>query len=78
MARPTEEAKHQFAQVEKWAARAQSSYGTPGTNASDKVRADREAMRALIAMASGLSHLSDGLRATYILLEQVKSKLDNQ
>jgi hypothetical protein len=78
MARPTEEAKFQFAQVEKWASKAQSSYGQPGAKSPDTIRANREAMRALIAMAWGLSHLSDGLRATYILLEQVNSKLDSR
>ena len=35
-------------------------------------------MRAIIALADGLIHLSDGLRATYILLEQVKGQLDNR
>jgi hypothetical protein len=29
-------------------------------------------------MASGLAHLSRGLRATYILLEDVKQRLDQQ
>jgi hypothetical protein len=78
MARPTEHAKFNFAQAEKWASRAQTSYGTPGTKSPDQVRADREAMRAIIELATGLSHLSDGLRATYILLEQVKGQLDSR
>lgn len=48
-------------------------------NRGKSVPADQQFMFiALAKMAEGLQHLSTGIRATYILLEEVKTQLDRQ
>ena len=62
--RPTEEAE--------WAFNRAFTFAGP----SDDVKSIAGLGIMLKEMAGGLAHLSRGLRATYMLLDQVNSKLD--
>jgi hypothetical protein len=75
MARPTEAAKFKFDKASRFANQAGGHYMTSRGvgKASDMEKDDRLLTAAVRELADGLVHLSDGLRATYILLEEVKN-----
>jgi hypothetical protein len=77
MARPTVEAKFHFEQARKFASDAGGYYmvAVGRQKPSHNELGDRYFTRALLELADGLAHLSDGLRATYILLEQLKNEM---
>jgi hypothetical protein len=70
--RPTESAEHNFRLAEQM-------YVKAVVNAGSTVdKAVMEQMLAHASMARGMRDLSVGLRATYILLEEVKGMLKRQ
>lgn len=69
--RPTEEAATFFGQ-------ATSSAFSAGSFADKNDRAAQFEAKALNQIANGLEALSRGIRATYILLEEVKRLLERQ
>jgi len=78
--RPTEAAENLFKGANLAASAAVDWYFTAYTTAGDKFTdprfaADLEMAKAMRSMAFGLQELSIGLRATYILLEEVKRSL---
>jgi hypothetical protein len=72
MSRPTEEANFKFKKAYGFADKAGGFYQVTRVNGSDEM-GNRYLASAVRELASGLQHLSDGLRATYILLEEVKN-----
>jgi hypothetical protein len=75
--RPTEEAKGRFGYADRAATQASIAYDQVSPANADQVGNHSMAV-AMAHLARGLNHLSDGLRATYILLEDVKQQLDRQ
>ncbi len=78
--RPTEIAESMFQGARKSAAEAVDWYSAAYSQAGDKFSdprfaADLSMAKAITSMAWGLEELSIGLRATYILLEEVKRSL---
>ena len=72
MARATLQASYKFQKAEKLADQAGGYYQV--TRATGSVELGNRYLSAAVReMAEGLRHLSDGLRATYILLEEVKN-----
>lgn len=77
MSTPTEMAETYFADASKHADRAVSNYGyyraVPQQDKYEyKQTADMALARAVYDLSRGLKHLSVGLRATYLLLDEVK------
>ena len=73
MARPTEDARYFFLSAERNANSAIIRLGAfPATN---DLLVQKESLQAIWSLAVGLEHLSVGLRATYILLEEVKGAI---
>jgi hypothetical protein len=82
MSRPTQQAELYFRQAEKdfrtaSSIRSQIPYhkgvADPQTAfGSNNQRADMAMMVAMAEVCAGLRHLSEGLRATYLLIEQQK------
>jgi hypothetical protein len=72
MARPTQEASFKFKKAYTFADQAGAFYQVGRVGASDEM-GNRYMSAAVRELASGLQHLSDGLRATYILLEEIKN-----
>ena len=70
MAKPTEDAEKFFQSAESNANFAIIRLGAFPATADQLVQ--KELLQAIWSMAVGLEHLSVGLRATYILLEEVK------
>jgi hypothetical protein len=70
MAKPTEEAASNYDMAAQLASLAeQAAYGT--TNRTGGMLA-----KAVYHMIKGLQHTNTGLRATYMLLEEIKKSLD--
>lgn len=74
MARPTEDAIHWFQAANRNANSAIIRLGA--FPATDEQLVQKELLQAIWSMAIGLEHLSVGLRATYILLEEVKGRIN--
>jgi hypothetical protein len=77
MTRPTDEAHTFFDDALKHIEVAGHRLATlqgGGGNAGDKAVADLELARGLWDLTQGLQHLTTGLRATYILLEEVRNQ----
>ena len=72
MARPTEQANFNFKKAYDFADRAGAYYQATHASGSEEM-GNRYLSSAVRELASGLQHLSDGLRATYILLEEIKN-----
>jgi hypothetical protein len=70
MARPTQEANFKFNKAEKLADQAGGFYIKAG---GKEEMGNRYLSAAVRELADGMRHLSDGLRATYILLEEIKN-----
>jgi len=73
MARPTEDAINFFQAAAQNANFAILRMGTSPT--TNELLAQKEMMQAIWALSIGLEHLSVGLRATYIKLEEVKASI---
>jgi len=72
MASPTQQATFKFQQAYRFADQAGGFYEVDRAGGSvDK--GNRYLSAAVREMAEGLKHLSDGLRATYMLLEEIKN-----
>lgn len=80
MGKPTEEAKFHFDRAMQFASRAGGYYMIhKGRDpATDTEMGDRNMTRALVELADGLGHMSVGLRATYALLSEVKTLLEQR
>jgi len=78
MARPTDEAIAFFDEAEKHITQAGLKLHNLKLSDTDRQLVDLEIARGLWTMAGGLSKLSTGLRATYILLEEVKAAIDKR
>jgi hypothetical protein len=80
MARPTEDAIAKFRQAAFWADSGKSMLSQIGVGGGAQTDRDMEKgfkhaqLNAMIELANGLSDLATGLRATYILLEEVKKQ----
>jgi hypothetical protein len=72
MARPTEQASYFFKKAYNFADQAGAYYQVTRQGGSDEM-GNRYLSAAVRELANGLEHLSDGLRATYMLLEEVKN-----
>jgi hypothetical protein len=72
MARPTEQASFNFRKAYDFADKAGAFYQVTHASGNEEM-GNRHLSSAVRELASGLQHLSDGLRATYILLEQIKN-----
>ena len=72
MARPTVAASYKFKKAERFADQAGGFYQV-NTKGGSVEMGNRYLSAAVRELADGLTHLSDGLRATYILLEQLKN-----
>jgi len=75
MARPTESAKAHFATALSAAQNAAQYLNKEPGAAVDLQRGSYDQAVALAHLARGLSDLATGLRATYMLLEEVKAAL---
>jgi hypothetical protein len=73
MARPTQEASYKFKKAYGFADRAGAFYQVTHSTGNEEM-GNRFLSAAVRELAQGLEHLSDGLRATYILLEEVKNQ----
>ena len=80
MARPTEDAIEKFKKAAFWAESGKSmlmQIGVGGGQETD-IRMDKGArhaqFNAMMDLANGMVDLATGLRATYILLEEVKNR----
>jgi hypothetical protein len=72
MARATQQASFKFHKAEKFADQAGGFYQV-NTKGGSVEMGNRYLSAAVRELAEGMRHLSDGLRATYILLEEVKN-----
>ncbi len=72
MARPTEQASYKFSKAQRFADQA-GGFFTATHLKGNEDRGHGHLCAAVRELAEGMQHLSDGLRATYILLEQVKN-----
>lgn len=76
--RPTDQAKGYFiiAKSQAWDASSHlGRLGRGGTQLDDRQRGEWLLALSVKDIAKGLEHLSSGLRATYMLLEEVNKKL---
>jgi hypothetical protein len=71
MSRPTQQANYKFQKAYGFADQAGAFYQITRAGGSNEM-GNRYLSSAVREMAEGLQHLSDGLRATYILLEEVQ------
>lgn len=71
MARPTENATFKFNKAYSFADKAGAYYQV--TRGGDEEKGNQYLASAIRELASGLEHLSTALRATYILLEEIKN-----
>jgi hypothetical protein len=71
MARPTQQANFNFKKAYDFADKAGAFYQITHASGNEEM-GNRFLASAIRELASGLQHLSDGLRATYILLDEVK------
>jgi hypothetical protein len=71
MARPTEQANYRFNKANRFADQA-GGFFTATHIKGNEDKGHSYLCAAVRELAEGMQHLSDGLRATYILLEQVK------
>jgi len=84
MARPTENAIEKFKSAAFWADAAKFSITQIGIGGGRETDILMEKgykhgqLNAIIDLANGLTEMATGLRATYILLEEVKMKLDRR
>jgi hypothetical protein len=76
MASPTESAKAQFDYAANAAKTATQYLNKQQASAGDSQLGSYNQAVALAHLAMGLSNLATGLRATYMLLEDVKGQLD--
>ena len=72
MARPTQQANFNFKKAYDFADKAGAYYQVTHASGGEEM-GNRYLSSAVRELASGLQHLSDGLRATYILLEEIKN-----
>jgi hypothetical protein len=72
MTRPTEHANFKFRKAYTFADKAGGFYQVTHANGNEEM-GNRYLSSAVRELAEGLQHLSDGLRATYILLEEIKN-----
>ena len=72
MARPTEHASYHLKKAYRFADQA-GGFFTATHIKGNEDKGHGYLCAAVREMAEGMQHLSDGLRATYILLEQVKN-----
>jgi hypothetical protein len=72
MARPTQQANFKFKKAYDFADQAGAYYQVTHASGNEEL-GNRYLSSAVRELASGLQHLSDGLRATYILLEEIKN-----
>lgn len=73
MARPTEQASFKFKKAYGFADKAGAFYQVTRANGSEEM-GNRYLSAAVRELAEGLQHLSDGLRATYVLLDKIKEE----
>jgi hypothetical protein len=79
--KPTDRAKEKFGRATTKAYKAENHYkilkmaGNRPVDLTDREWGDAYMADALQEIASGLWQLSSGLRATYMLLEQIQAKL---
>jgi hypothetical protein len=78
MAKPTEMAKSQFDYAAQTATAAAQFLDKSNATAAERQAGDYNQAAALAHLARGLSELAIGLRATYVLLEEVKSLIERQ
>jgi len=80
MSRPTDDAKLNFDQADSFIAQAgvRLSAVKPPPGDEDRHQAELDMWRGLWLTNKGLIDLSTGLRATYILLEEVKHLLSKK
>jgi|EndMetStandDraft_5_1072996.scaffolds.fasta_scaffold282222_2 hypothetical protein len=72
MSTPTQQANYKFKKAQDFADKAGGFYQVTHSTGNVEM-GNRHLSAAVRELASGLQHLSDGLRATYILLDQVKN-----
>jgi hypothetical protein len=72
MARPTEQASYKFNKAYRFADQAGGFFTATHVKGNED-KGHSYLCSAVRELAEGMQHLSDGLRATYILLEQVKN-----
>jgi hypothetical protein len=72
MARPTEHATFKFKKAYRFADQAGGFFLATHVSGNEE-KGNSYLSAAVRELAEGLQHLSDGLRATYILLEEVKN-----
>ena len=75
MAKPTEQAQKHFDYAVRAAKMATQFWEKPNPTDGDKQLGEYNQATAVAHLAKGLSELAVGLRATYILLEEVRMKL---
>jgi len=75
MSKPTNEAQARFSTASQNAEKAANFMRTQEILTKIDRSGDVQLANAVASMASGLSHLSTGLRATYLLLEEINRKL---
>jgi hypothetical protein len=80
MSRPTDDAKSNFAQADTFIAQAGLRLRAVNPTPDDRARheAELDMWRGLWLTNKGLIDLSTGLRATYILLEEVQRSLSKR
>lgn len=78
MSRPTDEAIGLFDSAETYFKNSGMKLLNQNLSAAERQNADNDALRGFWSMAAGLSKLSTGMRATYILLEEVKASLEKR
>ena len=77
MAKPTDEAKFHFSKAKRFADTASGHYmGMNGASVTPAEMGDRTLSAAVRELGDGLDHLATGLRATYLLLAEVKTLLE--
>jgi hypothetical protein len=72
MSRPTEQASFKFGKAQRFADQAGGFYQVTYGNGNVE-KGNRYLSAAVRELADGLQHLSVGIRAIYILLEEVKN-----
>jgi len=72
MSTPTQQANFKFKKAEDFADKAGGFYQVTHSTGNEEM-GNRHLAAAVRELASGLQHLSDGLRATYLLLDELKN-----
>jgi len=80
MSRPTDDANKSFTEADTFIGRAGTKLVATKPPAGEEARhqAELDMWRGLWLTNQGLIHLSTGLRATYILLEEVRRELSRK